>query len=65
MTGPLTQTLKLIIVLLMPMLITIGAVALLTTHQYLVFEDFKESFPPDPFGFTEEQRFQLASSNIH
>lgn len=65
MPSQLIKILKLLIILLIPMLIIIPAVALLTTDQYLAFEYNKDSFPPDLFGFTQEQRFELASSNIH
>jgi integral membrane protein (TIGR01906 family) len=38
---------------------------LLTTDGYLAFEYGKASFPPDAHGFTPQQRFILASTNIH
>ncbi len=65
MSGRLTQILKLLIVLLIPIFIVGGAVRLLATDPYLAFEYNRASFPPDTFGFTNQQRFILASTNIH
>ncbi len=65
MSGRLTQILKLIIVLLIPIFIVGGAVQLLATDSYLAFEYNRANFPPDTFGFTNQQRFILASTNIH
>jgi len=41
------------------------ATRFLTTDRFLVFEYGRTGFPPDPYGFTERQRFVLASTNIH
>ncbi len=65
MPSRMTKTLKLLIILLTPVLIILTAARLLATDQYLAFEYGKASFPPDSFGFTQQQRFDLASSNIH
>ena len=65
MPSPLTQTLKLLTSLLVIIFIVGGAVQLLATDSYLAFEYGKASFPPDPFGYTQQERFELASSNIH
>ena len=65
MPSPLTQTLKLLTSLLVIIFIVGGAVQLLATDSYLAFEYGKASFPPDPFGYTQQERFDLASSNIH
>jgi integral membrane protein (TIGR01906 family) len=65
MPGRLTQILKLLLILLIPIFIISSATRLLTTDPYLAFEYKKASFPPDPFGFTDQQRFILASTNIH
>jgi len=59
------KILKLSLTLLIPILIITTAVRVLATDQYLAFEYRKASSPPDPFGFTGQQRFELASSNIH
>lgn len=64
MASRLTQTLKLFVIVLIPIFIIGGAVRLLATNTYLSFEYSKPSFPPDPFGFTQQQRFELASVNI-
>jgi integral membrane protein (TIGR01906 family) len=56
---------KNLLVLLIPILIILGAARLLATDTYLAFEYGKTSFPPDTYGFTPQQRFELASTNIH
>jgi len=61
----LTQFLKLLTSLLVTVFIVGGAVQLLATDPYLAFEYGKASFPPDTFGYTQQQRFILASTNIH
>lgn len=61
----MTKILKTLIILLLPLLILLGTVRLLATDQYLAFEYGKASFPLDAFGFTNRQRFILASTNIH
>ena len=65
MSSRTTKILKLFTIGLIPILIIITTVRLLATDQYLAFEYGKDSFPPDSFGFTQQQRFDLASSNIH
>lgn len=65
MSSQITQALKLLATLLVIIFIVGGAVQLLATDAYLVFEYDKSSFPPDPFGYTQQQRFILASTNIH
>jgi integral membrane protein (TIGR01906 family) len=65
MPSRLTKTLKLLITLLTPVLIVLSAARLLATDPYLAFEYGKASFPPDSFGFTDRQRFILASMNVH
>jgi integral membrane protein (TIGR01906 family) len=65
MPSRLTQTLKLLTILLVTIFIVGGAVQLLATDPYLAFEYGKASFPPDSFGYTQQERFNLASSNIH
>jgi integral membrane protein (TIGR01906 family) len=50
---------------LLPLLIILAVVRLLTTDAYLSFEYGKPGFPVDSYGFTTQQRFILASTNIH
>lgn len=61
----LTRITKILLVLLIPILIILGAARLLATDTYLAFEYGKTSFPHDTYGFTPQQRFELASTNIH
>ncbi|HEU0295545.1 MAG TPA: TIGR01906 family membrane protein [Anaerolineales bacterium] len=65
MPGQPTKILKLLIMLLIPILIIGGVVRMLATDTYLAFEYGRVSFPADSFGFTDRQRFILASTNIH
>ena len=61
----MTKILGTLIILCLPLLIMLGSVSLLATDQYLAYEYGKTGFPPDSFGFTDQQRFILASTNIH
>lgn len=65
MSSRLTKTLQLIIILLVPVLSVFTATRFLTTDRFLAYEYGRAGFPPDPFGFTEGQRFVLASTNVH
>jgi len=65
MSNRLIKILQFLIVLLIPVLIILSAARFLATDRYLAFEYGKASFPPDSFGFTDQQRFILASTNIH
>lgn len=65
MSSRLTKTLQLLIILLVPMLIVFTVTRFLTADRFLAFEYGRTGFPPDPYGFTERQRFVLASTNVH
>ena len=59
------RILKTFLVLLIPVILILGAARLLATDAYLAYEYGKPSFPPDTYGFTSQQRFILASTDIH
>jgi integral membrane protein (TIGR01906 family) len=61
----ITRILKTLTILLIPILLMLGSARLLATDAYLAFEYGKTSFPSDSYGFTTQQRFILASTNIH
>lgn len=65
MSKPIHTILKVVLVLLVPLIVIVGSVQLLSTDQYLGFEYGKASFPPDEYGFTRQQRFGLASTDVH
>jgi integral membrane protein (TIGR01906 family) len=65
MSSQTTKSLKLLIMLLIPILIIGGVLRVLATDAYLAFEYNKAGFPSDPFGFTDRQRFILASTDLH
>ena len=56
---------RILLISLIPVILILGAARLLATDGYLAFEYGKAGFPPDPYGFTRQQRFILASTNIH
>jgi integral membrane protein (TIGR01906 family) len=64
MNKIIRQTLKILIVVLVPLIIVPGVVRLLTTDQYLAFEYGKSDFPKDIFGFDQSQRFSHAADNL-
>ena len=57
--------LKIIVMILCPIILIIGSVRILTTDAFLAFEYGKDSFPANQYGLTPQQRFILASTNIH
>ena len=59
------KLLRILLISLIPVILLLGSARLLATDSYLAFEYGKASFPPDPYGFTPQQRFILASTNIH
>ena len=61
----ISRVLKTLLVLLIPILLVLGSALVLASDAYLAFEYGKTSFPPDSYGFTLQQRFILASTNIH
>jgi integral membrane protein (TIGR01906 family) len=64
MSKTISQTLKILIIVLVPLIIVPGVVRLLTTDHYLAFEYGKSDFPKDIFGFDQSQRLNHASDNL-
>jgi integral membrane protein (TIGR01906 family) len=54
-----------LLISLIPVILILGSARLLATDTYLAFEYGRASFPADLYGFTSQQRFILASTNIH
>ena len=65
MPDIIRKPLRNLVVVLIPIFLVLGSVRLLATDAYLAFEYSKASFPPDLYGFTPQERFELASTNIH
>ena len=65
MSNLIIRILRTLLVLLIPIIFMLGSARLLTADAYLAFEYGKTSFPSDSYGFTPQQRFILASTNIH
>ena len=65
MPNFILKVLKTLLISLIPVILILGSARLLATDSYLAFEYGKASFPADPYGLTPQQRFILASTNIH
>lgn len=65
MPNFINRILRTLLILLIPLILILGSARLLATNAYLAFEYGKASFPPDSYGFTPRQRFELASTSIH
>ena len=58
------QILKVLLILLIPIVIVLGAVRLVATKPYLAFEYNKTDFPKDAFGFDGGQRQAYAAATL-
>ena len=56
MSTQIAKVISWIVALLVPIALVLGAVRILLSPVYLVFEYNTPAFPPDPFGFTKEER---------
>ena len=65
MSNQFAKPLQLILIMLIPVVVILTAALFPATDQFLAFEYGRAGFPPDPYGFTERQRFILASTNVH
>ena len=65
MSSFINRILRTLPILLIPIILILGSARLLATDAYLALEYGKVSFPPDSYGFTQQQRFELASTNLH
>jgi integral membrane protein (TIGR01906 family) len=54
-----------LVVLAMPIFLLLTAARVLVNDWYPRYEYAKPDFPPDPYGFTQEQRLQLGQASIH
>jgi integral membrane protein (TIGR01906 family) len=61
----LPQIIRWLIILAMPVFLVLTSARLLVADWYPRYEYAKASFPMDPYGFTQEQRTQLAIVAIH
>jgi len=48
----------------LPFFLIIAAIRILTSPQYITFEYNKEAFPPDVYGFSSEERRDIAISSL-
>jgi len=61
----LVSVVRLLIAFAMPFFLLLTAAHLLIDDWYPRFEYAKPDFPPDPYGFTQAQRLDLALVSIH
>ena len=54
-----------IIALILPFVLTMNAVTLVFTPSYLVHEYKSKDFPPDPYGFTLEERIEYGTESVN
>lgn len=64
MSNLANQTLRILVMLLIPIVIIVGAVRLVATDPFLTFEYNRSDFPEDPLGFDRTQRLEHASVNF-
>lgn len=60
----LLTALRLILTIATPIVLTVTAVRLVMTPAFLHFEYNRPNFPPDPFGFTLEDRLTYAPPSV-
>ena len=51
--------------LILPFVLTMNAVMLVFTPTYLVHEYKSPDFPPDPYGFTLEERIEYGTESVN
>jgi integral membrane protein (TIGR01906 family) len=61
----LTNIVFALVVLAMPFFLTLTVARMLITDWYPRYEYAKTDFPPDPYGFTQAERLDLALVSIH
>lgn len=54
-----------IIVIILPFVLLMNAVTLVFTPAYLVHEYKSAGFPPDPYGFTLEERIEYGTKSVN
>ena len=58
------QLLRLFFTLAVPLLLTAGSIRLVMSYEFLHFAYSRPDFPPDPYGFTLDDRRQYAPAGI-
>ncbi len=64
MKKALVGLIQVAVILAMPVFLLLTAGHLVINDWYLKYEYGKSDFPPDPFGFTQQQRLALATVSI-
>ena len=65
MRRTLTISLSTLIPILVPAILVVNCIRVLANDWYIHFEYAKPDFPPDAYGFTPEQRTELALTGLH
>ncbi len=61
----LANIVRWVLVLAMPVFLVLTSARLLVSDWYPGYEYSKADFPPDPYGFTQQQRLQLLTGVYH
>lgn len=64
MSTRLARGIRALIILAFPIFLLLTAGHLVINVWYLQYEYGKPDFPPDPYGFTQQQRLELATGSI-
>ena len=64
MNSAYTRVIYWLVVLLMPIFLVLTAARVMISEWYPRYEYAKPDFPPDPYGFTQAQRLELALASI-
>lgn len=59
------KVLKSLLIFLIPIIVVLGSVSLVATEAYLTYEYGRLNFPADAYRLTPQQRFIMASTNVH
>src|SRR3990172_3046752 len=54
-----------VLTILVPAMLVVNVIRVLANDWYIHFEYAKPEFPPDAYGFTKEQRTELALTGLH
>ena len=54
-----------IVTIILPFVLLMNGVMLVFTAEFLQYEYKKPGFPPDPYGFTLEERMEYGTASVH
>jgi hypothetical protein len=65
LNSSILRAVRWLVVLAMPVFLVLTSARVLINDWYPRYEYAKPDFPPDPYGFTQEQRLELGLASIH